>query len=61
MRLVIGILLGAFIIFNWSDIRSFMDEKVSGIKNQEQHQTAGNKSEESENNDVKDDEWGKFR
>jgi hypothetical protein len=34
MKLIIGVLIGAYIIFNWGDIREYMDNKVSSISNQ---------------------------
>ena len=47
MRIIIGVLLGLFIIFNWADIREYMDSKISSVKSTNNDQS----NEEAENYD----------
>jgi len=76
MRIIIGVLLGLFIIFNWADIREYMDSKISSVKSTNNDQSneeaeshddeadSASESENSSNNDEKnnkDDGWGDFR
>jgi len=76
MRIIIGVLLGLFIIFNWADIREYMDSKISSVKSTnndqsnveaESHDDEADSASESENNsnndekNNKDDGWGDFR
>jgi hypothetical protein len=71
MKLIIGVLIGAYIIFNWGDIREYMDSKVSSIPNstQDEVQTSDNGdmhtdvkiTNDDEYKEKKDDGWGDFR
>lgn len=76
MRVIIGILLGLAIIFNWTDIRNYMDAKISSSNNTSQNESndEDRKSDEelddnssdieSNSNDSKnskDDGWSDFR
>ena len=76
MRIIIGVLLGLFIIFNWADIREYMDSKISSVNSSNIDQSndesesyddeadSASEGENSSNNDEKnnkDDGWGDFR
>ena len=73
MKLIIGVLIGAYIIFNWGDIREYMDSKVSSIPNSTKDEVQSSDSGDGDmqadvkitNGDEsagkKDDGWSDFR
>lgn len=71
MKLIIGVLIGAYIIFNWGDIREYMDSKVSSIPNSTQDEVQASDNgdmdtdvkitNDDEYKEKKDDGWGDFR
>jgi predicted negative regulator of RcsB-dependent stress response len=75
MNLIIGIILGFLIIFNWGSIKDYMDHKFSNptTESSEQHQNkdsssnAGYKdqkksgSKENKSNEKDDDFFNKFK
>lgn len=71
MKLIIGVLIGAYIIFNWGDIREYMDNKVSSIPNSSQDEVQASDdgdmhpdvkiTNDNESEEKKDDGWSDFR
>jgi len=73
MKLIIGVLIGAYVIFNWGDIREYMDSKVSSIPNSTQDEVQSSESgdgdmqadvkitNDDESAGKKDDGWSDFR
>ena len=75
MRLIIGIILGILIVFNWGSIKNYMDSKFSNAseqvesssKNSQEQEKPTDKSNKRESNSEdkksgdKDDAFKKFR
>ena len=71
MKLIIGVLIGAYVIFNWGDIREYMDSKVSSIPNSTQDEIQVSDdgdmnadvkiTNDDETAEKKDDGWSDFR
>ena len=75
MRLIIGIILGILIVFNWGSIKNYMDSKFSNAteqvessnKNTQEQEKPKDKSNKTESNSEdkkssgKEDAFKKFR